>query len=125
MKSTHKTQQLLLSVASFAFVFAMFRIADSAAQFAALAIFIMVPVTIAYAVIRVAKYLIKLSDGKRNMRLNRKNHHNAMSADREPSIPENALSGEKIMEIPAYARMKKGFHYPITKNVLDSYVLNG
>ncbi|AXT74178.1 hypothetical protein [Vibrio sp. dhg] len=117
----NSTQQTLTSVLVCAFIIAMYKVSDSAAQFVAMAIFVLVPVTIAYATIRIGKLLLNRSSSqiKRNVRMTKDEVEQRIANANQAK----AISGAELMNIPAYARKQKGIHYPMTTDVLNGHVV--
>jgi hypothetical protein len=116
----NSTQQTLTSVLVCAFIIAMYKVSDSAAQFVAMAIFVLVPVTIAYAAIRIGKLLLNRSSQiKRNVRMTKDEVEQRIANANQAK----AISGAELMNIPAYARKQKGIHYPMTTDVLNGHVV--
>ncbi|BBM67894.1 hypothetical protein VA249_45400 (plasmid) [Vibrio alfacsensis] len=115
-------QQTLTAILVCTFIIAMYRISDSAAQFVAMAIFVLVPVTIAFVIIRIVQFYFTRTTTVQVERSSRKTNEqvemriaNARKA--------NATSGSELMDIPAYARKAKGVHFPMTKDVLNGFVI--
>ncbi len=118
----NNSQKTITAILIFTFVTAMVAIANSAAQFVAMTIFLSIPVIAGLVILLTAKFLINRSKRKvasqaqKNVRIT--NNERAMEARKA-----NVVKAEELMDIPAYARKAQNIHFPMTKPVLDGLVV--
>ncbi|EGR0468596.1 hypothetical protein FG064_16490 [Vibrio cholerae] len=115
----------ILAIISCAFIAAMVSIANSAAQFVAMAIIIFVPVAVSYALIRIGKNLSLLP---KNISVKNTTAANGINVVKNAAVSRNVRNvvtktiseqkGAHLMAIPAYARKAQGIAYPITKEIM-------
>lgn len=125
-----KFQSVLTAVLCCFFIFCIAIVADDAAEFVAILIFLLVPVTAGYVFLRVSTYLIyalmhvagffpvpanKAQPAKRKA-------VPIVQAVRNAGHITNVMQRSEIMAIPAYARKETGFHYPMTSDILNGVV---
>lgn len=111
-------QQFLTAVLVALFILTMKQVSNSAAQFIAMAVFVIVPVTTGYVIYRIALAIINMLQTRVGLAY-KNNQQPFMSECAVRTIPNKANIGERIMDIPAYARKEKNIHYPISKEILD------
>lgn len=122
-------QQSITVLLICAFVFSMAVLAESAVQFVSMVIFLFVPVAIAFAVYRIGIFSFRYfkfematrrkqkDDESRNIRVTNQSKSVAKA------LPANALKGEQLMMIPAYARKEQNRYFPMTTSTLNGFVV--
>ncbi|NOI32244.1 hypothetical protein [Vibrio coralliilyticus] len=117
--------QTLTAVALCAIVYTMSTVAESAAQLVAMLVLVLVPVTIAYGIVRAGKFFVELVSSKKSANVPiQKTCERKMNKRVANARKARAISGDEVMQTPAYLRKQTNRCFPMQSSMLDGYIVS-